>query len=60
MGAGEKSKWDDEKLGPTRGYMMVDTGAAITLATSAWVAAHGLKIKEGNSAVVRGATGHEV
>ncbi len=54
------SKWDDQKTGPTRGNMMVDTGAAITLATTAWVEVHGLSIKEGKKIAVRGAAGHGV
>lgn len=46
------SKWEAvieqaRKQPFTRGHMMVDTGAAMTLLTEEWVKAHGLKITEG-------------
>ena len=41
------SKWDDPPRGGSRlskGYMMVDTGASLTLLTRKWCQAHNLKI----------------
>ncbi len=43
---GEKSKWEGGKPAPTKGHVMVDTGAAVTLVTAAWARAHGLKVNE--------------
>ncbi len=37
--------------------MMVDTGAAVTIVTTAWAEAHGLKVKEGHNFAVRSASG---
>ena len=60
--AAPQSKWEDASSGPrpasvTRGCMMVDTGAGITLVTKAWVEAHGLKLSAPSAGSVRGASG---
>ena len=41
----------------TKGHLMVDTGAAVTLVTQAWANAHGLKISQGKKINVKGAGG---
>ena len=57
-GAQSGSKWDDPprggyegKLGAkvTTGYMMVDTGASLTLLTKQWCAAHNLRVVDPKS-----------
>lgn len=42
------SKWEDaaapSPASATKGHVMIDTGAAVTVVTKAWADAHGLKI----------------
>ena len=45
---------------PTRGNMMVDTGAAVTLVTRVWADAHGLRVSPPSGVTIRGAAGHSV
>ena len=40
--------------------MMVDTGAAVTIVTDKWAAAHGLRVTPGKKINIRGAGGAEV
>ena len=61
-GGAAPSKWEDSSAVPkgssvTKGSMMVDTGAGITLVTKAWVEAHGLKMSSPSAGKVRGASG---
>ncbi len=58
-GAGS-SKWEDGKPAPSKGHMMVDTGAAVTIVTEKWAAAHGLRVTPGKKINIRGAGGAEV
>ena len=44
----------------TRGHMMVDTGAAVTMVTRAWAEATGLKVTQGKKINVLGAGGDGV
>jgi len=39
---------------------MVDTGAAVTIVTEKWAAAHGLRVTPGKKINIRGAGGAEV
>ena len=39
----------------TKGHVMLDTGAALTLVSAKWASNHGLKITEGKSLEVKGA-----
>lgn len=61
LGGGQPSKWEDDAAKTvttaTKGSMMVDTGAAVTLVTSAWAKAHGLKVSPSSGVTVRGAAG---
>lgn len=54
------SKWTEEKPSPTKGYMMVDSGAAITMITKKWAEAHGLRISPSSKVNVKGAAGQDV
>ena len=58
-GAGS-SKWEEGKPAPSKGHMMVDTGAAVTIVTEKWAAAHGLRVTPGKKINIRGAGGAEV
>ena len=44
----------------TKGHMMVDTGAAVTLVTKVWAETHGLKISPSTGVTIRGASGQAV
>ena len=44
----------------TRGHMMVDTGAAVTMVTRLWAEAHGLKVTQGKKINVQGAGGDAI
>jgi Aspartyl protease len=44
----------------TRGHMMVDTGAAVTMVTKAWAEAHGLKVTQGKKINVLRAGGDSI
>ena len=63
-GAKIESKWEDAAantvVAATKGTMMVDTGAAVTLVTKAWADAHGLKVSPPSGIAIRGAAGHSV
>ncbi len=64
-GGAPPSKWEDIAAAAkpsvaTRGSMMIDTGAGITLVTRAWAVAHNLKISSPPSTQVKGASGQEV
>ena len=54
------SKWEEGKPAPSKGHMMVDTGAAVTIVTKQWAAAHGLQVTPGKKINIRGAGGAEV
>lgn len=42
----------------TKGHVMIDTGAAVTMVTKTWAEAHGLKVTTGNKKVnIKGAGG---
>ena len=55
-----KSEGAGKKLGLTRGHMMVDTGASVTLATRGWVEAHGLQLRKAGTVNITGASGSKV
>ena len=61
MLGGAKCQFDDPdgKYGWTKGHVMVDTGASMTLVTDAWAKAHGLKVTPKQLAV-RGANNQAV
>jgi predicted aspartyl protease len=40
--------------------MMIDTGAAVTIVTEKWAAAHGLRVTPGKKVQIRGAGGANV
>jgi Aspartyl protease len=44
----------------TKGHVMVDTGAAVTMVTQAWATAHGLKVTPGKKINLRGAGGASI
>lgn len=54
------SKWEEGKPSPTKGHLMVDTGAAVTIVTQKWAAAHGLRVTAGRKVQIRGAGGANV
>ena len=63
LGGGATSKWDDSSSATpqlTKGNLMVDTGAAVTLVTKAWAVAHGLKISSPPGISINGASGQSV
>ena len=64
LGGAQPSKWEDESAttitSATRGAMMIDTGAAVTLVTKDWTDAHGLKVSAPSGVAIRGAAGHAV
>lgn len=41
----------------TKGHVMIDTGAAVSMVTSAWANAHRLKVTQGKKISIRGAGG---
>ena len=45
---------------PTRGSVMIDTGASITLVTKRWADAHGLKVAPTDELRITGANGQPV
>ena len=51
---------DKAKQVVTRGHMMVDTGAAVTMVTRLWAEAHGLKVTQGKKINVQGAGGDAI
>lgn len=59
-GANQPSKWEDESskttVAASKGVMMIDTGAAVTLVTKAWADAHGLQIRPSSGIAIRGAS----
>lgn len=60
-GVSQPSKWEEDSAAKTtvaasKGRMMIDTGAAITLVTKAWADAHGLQIRPSSGIAVRGAS----
>jgi hypothetical protein len=57
---GSASKWEDGKPAPTKGHMMIDTGAAVTLVTTKWASDHGLRVNDGKKLSIRGAGGGNV
>ena len=57
---GGQSKWEAGKPAPTKGHMMIDTGAAVTIVTEKWAAAHGLRVTPGKKVQIRGAGGANV
>ena len=62
-GGAPSSKWEDLSTSSgkaTRGNMLVDTGAGITLVTKTWAEAHGLKISAPLPTSVYGAAGQAV
>ena len=64
LGPAAPSKWEDPEatavVQATKGNMMVDTGAAVTLVTKAWADVHGLRISPPQGVSIRGAAGHSV
>ena len=60
MPTGASSKWEDKKPAPTKGHVMLDTGAALTLVSTKWAASHGLKTTEGKALEVKGAGGSNI
>lgn len=62
-GETKPSKWEDAApttATPTRGHMMIDTGAAVTVVTKAWADAHGLRVSAPSGVSIRGAGGMEL
>ena len=63
-GETKQSKWEDAPAAATakatKGNMMIDTGAAVTLVTRAWAEAHGLKISSPPGISINGADGQAV
>ena len=63
IGAPADSEWESAPSAPpkpSKGNMMVDTGAGITLVTKQWAEAHKLKISAPSAGKVYGAAGSEV
>ena len=60
MLTGSSSKWEDVKPAPTKGHIMLDTGAALTLVSAKWATSHGLKTTEGKALEVKGAGGSNI
>ena len=53
--------WGDQPKGEaTKGLLMVDMGAAITLLTKKWVDAHGMPVREKASKYISGTNGTAV
>jgi predicted aspartyl protease len=60
-GTTQPSKWGTNlKAEPTKGHMMVDTGAAVTMVTKRWAELHGLRVSDEKRVTIRGAGGQNV
>ena len=64
LGGGATSKWEEpsaqKTVTATKGSVMIDTGAAVTLVTKCWAEAHGLKVTPPSGVNIRGAAGMAV
>ena len=64
IGSPANSKWESATTNsspkPSRGNMMIDTAAGITLVTKQWAEAHKLKVSAPSAGKVYGAAGSEV